>query len=239
MRLRDLLALCDQISPFELQESWDNSGLIIGDPDQAIGEVVCALEADEGVIAAAPENATLLVHHPLIFGALKRLDFSTYPANLIQKILHKNLSLIALHTNFDKTHLNRFVAEEILGWQNFTCEGHLCLTETTVGFEALLQRVKTKLHPNPRLLRPTREVRRVALCTGSGASLLDGDKFDCLLTGDIKYHDAMAARSLGVGLIDIGHYESERYFGAILVDALKANGITAIMADSENPFLAP
>ncbi len=239
MTLGALLAICDQISPFELQESWDSSGLVIGDRHAPIGPVVCALEADEGVIERAPEQATIIVHHPLIFGGLKQLDFSRYPANLIRKMLAKEQTLIALHTNFDKTHLNPHVAREVLRWQHFSCESYLCLSETDEPFEAILATVKARLNPHPRIVSPAKEVRRVALCTGSGAGFLDPDRMDLLLTGDVKYHDATAARSMGVGLIDIGHYESERFFAPLMADELKANGIAAIMSDSKNPFATP
>jgi dinuclear metal center YbgI/SA1388 family protein len=239
MTLGALLDLCDQISPFELQESWDNSGLIIGDPGAAIGPVVCALEADDAVIKEAPTGAAIVVHHPLIFGSLKQLNFSRYPANLISKMIAKNQSLIALHTNFDKTHLNRHVAREVLKWQNFSCEDYLCIEHQPVAFETVLAQVKAHLNPTPRVVFPAHALHRVALCTGSGAGFADPQRMDLLLTGDIKYHDAMAAKSMGVGLIDIGHYESERFFAPLMAGELKANGIAAIMSDSKNPFVTP
>jgi len=61
-------------------------------------------------------------------------------------------------------------------------------------------------------------------------------KADCFLTGDIKYHDAMEAKSIKLSLIDIGHYESEHYFAQILQKHLKNLGLKVIIASSENPF---
>ena len=55
-------------------------------------------------------------------------------------------------------------------------------------------------------------MKNVAIVTGSGMSLIGDVKADCFLTGDIKYHDAMEAKARGISLIDIRHYESERYF---------------------------
>ena len=81
-----------------------------------------------------------------------------------------------------------------------------------------------------------RPIRRVALCTGSGASLMREIEADCFLTGDIKYHDAMEAKVLGLNMIDIGHFESERYFGEILQKDLKNLGLTVIISSSKNPF---
>ncbi|HHO65209.1 MAG TPA: Nif3-like dinuclear metal center hexameric protein, partial [Epsilonproteobacteria bacterium] len=69
-----------------------------------------------------------------------------------------------------------------------------------------------------------------------GASLMDEVEADCFLTGDIKYHDAMKAESLGLMMVDIGHYESERFFAEIMAEELKVLPILAIIANSKNPF---
>jgi len=79
-------------------------------------------------------------------------------------------------------------------------------------------------------------VRKVALTTGSGCSLMKSLDADCFLTGDVKYHDAMEAKSINMSLIDIGHFESERFFGEILEKHLKILGLKVIIASSENPF---
>jgi dinuclear metal center YbgI/SA1388 family protein len=66
---------------------------------------------------------------------------------------------------------------------------------------------------------PSRTVQKVAVCSGSGASLLQEAVragADLLLTGDIKYHDAREALMLGITLIDAGHFPTER----IMVEAV-------------------
>ena len=52
-------------------------------------------------------------------------------------------------------------------------------------------------------------------------SLLPFIKTDCFLTGDIKYHEAMEAKALGISLIDIGHFESEIHFCTLLESLIK------------------
>ena len=59
---------------------------------------------------------------------------------------------------------------------------------------------------------PGRQVKKVALCGGSGASLLHEAArkgADLLVTGDVKYHEAREAESLGVALLDAGHFATE------------------------------
>jgi putative NIF3 family GTP cyclohydrolase 1 type 2 len=65
---------------------------------------------------------------------------------------------------------------------------------------------------------------------------MDEVEADCFLTGDIKYHDAMKAISENLMMVDIGHYESERFFAEILRNELKGLDILAIIANSKNPF---
>lgn len=57
-----------------------------------------------------------------------------------------------------------------------------------------------------------RLIRKAALCSGSGASLLREAHrcgADVLVTGDVKYHDARTAEELGLALIDAGHFGTE------------------------------
>ena len=117
MKLFDIYKFLDNLSPFELQESWDNSGLLVGEDNQDISKIALSIDVDEELIDSLEENTLLITHHPIIFGGLKQLQFNKYPANLIQKMIQKNISNIAMHTNFDKTHLNDYVATEVLGYE--------------------------------------------------------------------------------------------------------------------------
>jgi len=71
-------------------------------------------------------------------------------------------------------------------------------------------------------------------------SLISNIESDCFITGDIKYHDAMEAKLRKISLIDIGHWESEKYFSSminnLLESYLKKNKIKAIMGLNKNPF---
>ena len=105
------------------------------------------------------------------------------------------------------------------------------------NYKALLKMLKEKLDlPTLRVVGKKENITSIALCTGAGASLIDEVEADCFLTGDIKYHDAMKAMSEDLMMVDIGHYESEKFFAEILMDELKVLPILAIMANSKNPF---
>jgi len=237
MKISEIYKFLDTLSPFEIQESWDNSGLLVGDFSQDITQIALSIDVDEALIDSLEENTLLITHHPIIFGGLKQLEFSKYPANLIQKMIRKNISNIAMHTNFDQTHLNDFVAEEVLGLKIAEKDGFVAYFEIDEDFDVFAQKVSKAFGlPHARCVKSNERVKRVALTTGSGCSLMRSIDADCFLTGDVKYHDAMEAKSINISLIDIGHYESEHFFAQILEKALKNLGLKVIIASSENPF---
>ena len=237
MKLQDVYTYIDEHSPFDLQESWDNSGLIVGGMSDSASQIVVTLDVDEAMIEDAEEGTLFVVHHPLIFGGLKQIDYDTYPSNLLAKMIRKNQSMIAAHTNFDQTHLNRYVFENVLGFTLKSEKPFICLTEGEWHYHTLLMHLKEKLGlPHLKVVGKKETIHSIALTTGSGASLMDQVEADCFLTGDIKYHDATKALSEGRMLVDIGHYESERFFGEVMGDVLKNLPVLAIITPPKNPF---
>ncbi len=237
MKILDIYKFLDNLSPFELQESWDNSGLLVGDFSIDVTKVVLSIDVDENLIDSLENNTLLITHHPIIFGGLKQLEFSKYPANLIQKMIQKNISNIAMHTNFDQTHLNEYVATEVLGYKIAKKDGFVAYLDVNEKFDTFAKKVSAAFGlPHARCVKCSELVKTVALTTGSGCSLMRSIEADCFLTGDVKYHDAMEAKSIKLSLIDIGHYESEHFFAQILAKHLKILGLEVIISSSENPF---
>lgn len=146
-----------------------------------------------------------------------------------------------MHTNIDKTHLNRFIVEKILKYEIVSQEDFLITCSVNKSFDEFLKDISKKLNlKNIKYVKTKNIINTVAICTGSGMSLIDNVKADCFLTGDIKYHDAMEAKARNISLIDIGHYESENNFNLLLDELLseylKKNKLKAIITASQNPF---
>ena len=237
MQLSKIYKFLDALSPFELQESWDNSGLLVGDMDDKVERVYLSLDIDSELIDEVEPNSLIITHHPLIFKGLKKLAFSKYPSNIIKQMLKKDISLIAMHTNFDVTHLNKYVASKILGFENIECEGYACYFDVDMSLDELCLHVKEKLGMKTlHVARAKEQIKRVALTTGSGGDLIGGIKADCYLSGDFKYHQALEAKENNLSLIDIGHYESECHFTGCLAENLKNFPLKVIMSNSKNPF---
>ena len=237
MKITEIYSILDEISPFEFQDSWDNSGLLVGSMEDEFDKIYVGVDIDSNLLKSIESNSLLILHHPLIFSGLKRLNPSLFPSNIIYELIKRDIKLIAMHTNFDKTHLNRYVAKEVLGYEDIECQEYLCYFEVDKSFEEFAKEVSEKLNiKNLRVVKTNKRVSKVALCTGSGSSLLSEVKADCFLTGDIKYHTAIEAKENGISLIDINHFESEVYFGKVLQNELKNKGLNAIIASINNPF---
>jgi len=237
LRVKEIYEILDRISPFEFQEEWDNSGLQLGDFNQEVEKIFISLDITSSLIEKLPPNSLLLTHHPLIFKKLSNLNYATYPSNLIKKLIQKNISLIALHTNFDKTHLNTYVARKVLGVEVEKCEGFVCFFKKVGSFEQIGEWVREKLNlPLLRGVKVSTSIESIALTTGSGGGLIGSFEADLFLSGDIKYHDALKAQEIGLNLLDIGHFESEIYFCDAMLEQLQKEQIEAIILDIKSPL---
>lgn len=238
MKIAEIYKILDEIAPFETQESWDNSGLLLGNMDDEFDKIYASIDLDSNLIQKIEKNSLVITHHPLIFKGLKSLNPSVYPSNLIYEIIKKDIKLISMHTNFDKFVLNQFVASEILGYKITEIRDFLVFFEVNKIFDEFAKEIKQKLKiSNLRVVKASEFIKIATLCTGSGADLLGSFKSDCFLTGDLKYHSALESLENRISLIDIDHFESEAYFGQSLAKNLQKYNLNIIITNSINPFL--
>ena len=99
------------------QESYDNSGLIVGNPNEKITGVILCLDSIEAVIDEAIEkNCNLVIaHHPIVFSGLKRFNGRTYIERVVMKAIKNDIAIYASHTNLDnvKVGVNAKICEKI------------------------------------------------------------------------------------------------------------------------------
>lgn len=241
MKLKEIYDFLDELSPFELQEKWDNSGLLVGNFDDEIKKVYISIDLDEENLEQVDENSLIITHHPLIFSALKKVNYDSYSTKLLKILIQKNIALISMHTNIDITHLNKHVASEILGLDVIDSDGYICYANVNDSFSNFANNIASRLGLEYiKYVKCNEKVKKVALITGAGMSMIGQVDADCFLTGDIKYHDAMEAKARGISLIDIRHYESEKHFSGLMMglveEYLKKNKLQAIITASKNPF---
>lgn len=118
MKLAELTQYLEAHAPLEYQESYDNSGLITGNPEMEITGAIISLDATEAVVDEAIEAGYNLViaHHPIVFSGLKRFTGQNYVQRTIIKAIRNDIAIYAIHTNLDNViqdGVNNKIAEKI------------------------------------------------------------------------------------------------------------------------------
>lgn len=103
MLLKELIQYLEKVAPPSLQESYDNAGLITGDPNWKIKNVLISLDVIEKVVdeAIAKKCNVIVAHHPIVFKGLKRLNGANYVERTIIKAIKNDIAIYAIHTNLD------------------------------------------------------------------------------------------------------------------------------------------
>ena len=238
MKVRDITSVIESFAPLSIQESWDNSGLIIGSPDQEVNGVLLGFDCTADLVDEAVEcGADMIVtHHPLIFGGVKRISPEDPVGLAILKAAASGIAVYAAHTSADKVLggvsgamarrlglLNVRVLDEEPGGYGLGAVGDL---PTPMEGEDFIEYVKSKFHLKvARCSRvPDVPVKKVAMCGGSGGSLIGNAReagAQAYLCGDISYHHFFTTKDFMV--IDIGHYEGEVEIVDILFSLLRKN----------------
>lgn len=119
--IRDLTRYLDAWAPPAYQESYDNAGLIVGDPNVPVTGVLVSLDATEAIVdeAIAMNCNVIVAHHPIVFKGLKKLNGKNYVERTVIKAIKNDIAIFAAHTNLDSVAggVNYHIASR-LGLQN-------------------------------------------------------------------------------------------------------------------------
>lgn len=254
MKIKDITDVLEITAQLSWQESYDNSGLIVGDIESDLERVLLAVDITEAVLDEAIEiGAGLIVaHHPIIFHPLKRLTGQTYIERVVTRAIRNKIALYACHTNLDSTPdegLSHRLGQ-MLGLNKVSVLEPTRIENPEVGFGIVgelkegveivdfLQYIQKTLNLNVIRHSPLtkKTVKRIAICSGSGSSLLFAAKreaVDLYIAADFKYNDFLDADNQLV-IADIGHFESEFCAIDVLFDILSKKIPTFALQKSNN-----
>ncbi|MBO5220917.1 MAG: Nif3-like dinuclear metal center hexameric protein [Clostridia bacterium] len=232
MKLIDLVAAVDARAPFATALSFDNSGILCGDPQREIRKVLLSLDITYDVIEQAFAQGVdlILTHHPALFSPQKVFS----PSDRVYRLIERGIAAVAAHTNLDAARggVNDVLAQavgltQIEDWWGddpsfISRKGVLPEAKPLTEYCTF---VKQALKANSlRYADGGRPVHKVALCSGSGGDMwesLIGTDIDTLLTGEAKYHHFLEAAQAGINLIEAGHYATENIILPVLEQWLK------------------
>lgn len=244
MKIKDITDVIERFAPLAYQESYDNAGLIVGRPDDEVRQALLAVDVTDEVLDEAEREGCDLVitHHPIVFHPLKRFNSADMVQRCVERAIRRGIALYACHTNLDSApggmswrlaallgigELSVLQPSEGDPRAGFGVVGELPEPLPTVEFmRRIQQRLGVKVVRHSDLV--SEQVRRIALCTGAGASLMADARragADLYVTADLKYNDFMFPDGEFV-VADIGHFESEYCAIELLFEVLSKNLIT-------------
>jgi dinuclear metal center YbgI/SA1388 family protein len=260
MDIAGFLDALDVLAPADLAEDWDNVGLIVGRRTHVVRRVLVALDLRAEVLAEAHDTGadTVLVHHPPIFPSLAQVSDARVGSQLVLSAAESRIAVVAAHTNLDCTRgglndqmavllgligsvpLDPSAVDAGVGLGRVGACGAQRLADLVTRVSAVVAGPVTWVGD------PSRQITRVACCTGSGGSLLEralAVAADVYVTSDLKYHDADRAEGLGLICLPHGRIEAVTLalWSPLLVAALEESGVTVSVTEVEtDPWrLAP
>ena len=224
----DIYSFIDELAPFTLQEGYDNSGLCVGNMDRPVTRVLTALDCTREVAREAiDQGAELIVtHHPVIFRGIKHLDLNS----VVGKLAAGAVNVISAHTSFDSAKLNYILCETLglevtgpLAVHNGAEMGLICSTRPMLAPELAEHLRKALGCQVVRYADSGSPLRRIAVCSGRGGSLLEEvleRGCDGFITGDVKHDVFIDAHNAGLTVFDAGHFHTEVIFSQWMAKAL-------------------
>ena len=261
MSIKEVVNALERFAPLPLQEGFDNAGLQVGltEMQEVSGALLC-LDVTEAVVDEAISLGCNLIvsHHPLLFHALKKITGKGDVQRVVVKAIKNDITVVSMHTNMDNAlgGVNYKIAEkmglqepkffgpekivgEVQGGSGvigelkepMTASSFLTMVKQRFGVDCILA--------NQLLQRP---VKRVAICGGAGAFLLNdaiAAGADAFVTGEMHYHDYFGHEQ-EIQIAVIGHYQSEQYTNELFKEIIEREcpGVNCYLTEvNTNPIV--
>ncbi len=228
--IQDILDILEQIAPTSLAESWDNTGLLAGDPKASVQGVLIALDPVSPLIETAKCKGVnvIITHHPAIFHPLHSLRTDQPVGSFLAQAIKGNINIIGCHTNLDAaasgvsdvlaegmqlTDIAPLIPGKINGAASCGL-GRIGRCRQTMQATECIRLLRQICDP-PWLLeagpRPE-HVRKIAVCGGSCSEFAEAAMdagADLFITAEVKHSIARWAEEAGFWIIDGGHFATE------------------------------
>ena len=219
MKVRQIIEWLNAIAPFDTAEGFDNVGLLMGDPDAEVHTVLFGMDitqalADEACLLKAD---LIITHHPFIFHALKRIDYTAPQGRTLCELAARQVAVIAAHTNWDKAPggVGDSLAAvlklgDVTSADDYVRVGTL---PSPMSADELTDFIQEKLSLTPRCYpADDKPISRVAVAGGAygeGYRIAKSAGADAYVVGEAAHHELLDAYERGLTMYDAGHYATE------------------------------
>lgn len=223
-----IVQIMEQIAPPALSEPWDNTGLLLGDLASSVHRAMTCLTLTPASIEEAIAGGAQLVlsHHPLPFKPIARVTTETPTGRAIWRLASHGIAIYSPHTSWDSATdgINAQLARKLSlqdveplvpNPQHEPGAGRCGNLARPADLEAVVRKLCQSVpHCRPRAVPPSVAIHRVGVACGSGGSFLSAAAArgcQLLVTGEATFHTCLEAEALGIGLLLIGHFASEKF----------------------------
>lgn len=240
--VKEIYTYLDQKAPFSIQSDFDNSGFLVGRGEARVSRLLVALDITEEVVDEAVEKGASLIvtHHPVIFFPAKSITDCDPVGRRVLNLIEHGISAICAHTNLDK--INGGVNDKLalaaglrqvdqLDGEGMDRNGapygigRIGIVEKPCALPEFAAQIKAALGANGiRYTDGGMPVFKVAVGGGACGDMLSkvaAQHCDTFVTSDIKYDVFLAAKAMGINLIDAGHFPTENVVCPVLAGWLK------------------
>jgi dinuclear metal center YbgI/SA1388 family protein len=244
LTVADVVAAMERLHPLDTAQSWDQVGLVTGDPRQPVRRIHLAVDPTLAVIAEARAAAAdlLITHHPLLLRGVHSVATTTAKGASVTALVVNDIALYVAHTNADVASPGvsdalaaacGLVEVEPLVVEEGEPLGRVGDLPEPLSLARFADRLAAALPPAPAGVRVAGDrdgvVRRVAVLGGAGDGQVADVRAagaDVYVTADLRHHPALEAREEthgGTGtpyLVDAGHWASEWLWLPVLAERL-------------------
>ena len=232
MKVAAIIKILEELAPKKLAEDWDNVGLLI-EPSKVLDvkNIMLTIDLTESVLSEAlNKNCNFIIsYHPLIFNRIKRLTQGVANSRIIMGCIKNSICVYSPHTSWDS--INDGVNDWIVNCLEYDVKQLISpsVSDPSVGMGRVVH-LKKPMSPaaitevfkkhflinDMRLASPktrgNRTIKTVAVCAGSGGSVLRGVDADMYVTGEMSHHEVLAAVAEGRYVLLSEHTVAERGF---------------------------
>jgi dinuclear metal center YbgI/SA1388 family protein len=258
LKVKNVADIMESLAPVKLKDNYDNVGLMVGNKENSVTNILVALDCTLKVVREAVEKecSLILTHHPVLFRKPSTITTESLLGIKIIELIKNNIDVYSSHTNLDKIQggMNDLIVS-ILGFDKVQvmeiCEdegsknsgiGRLVTLEKPITLASICDNVKASLKISS--LKYTGEdkklIEKIAIINGSGTDYFDlakALKADCIITGDTTYHYVSDLLEEGISIIDPGHFATEWpamiTFSMVLKEKLREAGYNNSVIISE------
>jgi len=242
MILSEFCEILAEIAPLGLAEDWDNVGLLVGDRQASLQRVMTCLTITPQVAQEAVEQRVDLIvtHHPLPFKPIGKITSDTTVGSLLLRLISRGIAIYSAHTAFDSAAggINQMWADS-LGLTDTSpmiaanaaadpsCLGsgrQGVLAQPLTLLELATRAGETCRARDVRIVGAASKIGRVAIACGSGGAFLQAAHAGgchAMITGEATFHTCLEAEAMGIALVLVGHYASERFAMERMADDLR------------------